>query len=55
MFNTWFDYQIILFRDHAYAFLKRQVKNLEIFPVGLENTRKSEEHIKTLFIVSQYF
>jgi len=59
MFNTWFGYQIILFRNHAYAFPKRQLKNLEIFSVGLgrppKNTRKSEEHIKILFIVSQYF
>jgi hypothetical protein len=43
----WFGYQIILFRNHAYAFPKIQVKNLEIFPVGLgrppKNSRKSEE------------
>jgi len=40
-------------------FPKRQVKNLEIFPVRLgrppKNTRKNQEHIVRLFIVSQYF
>jgi hypothetical protein len=40
-------------------FPKRQVKNLEIFPVSLrrppKDTRKSEEHIVILLIVSQHF